>query len=88
MSHITLSQSSQSTVSGLPMFHQTMMSSTSKPIPVIIQICAAKVLSKLYAMTESSQLYIISKAGFGLYISLLFRSSDLKALSNRILTSV
>ncbi|CAN7009099.1 unnamed protein product, partial [Brassica oleracea var. botrytis] len=31
---ITLSQSSQSTVSGLPMFHQTMLSSTSKPIPV------------------------------------------------------
>lgn len=77
---ITLSQSSQSTDSGLPVFHQTMLSSTSKPIPVVaaitslisyfrnptIQICAAKVLSKLYAMAESSQLYIISKAGFGL----------------------
>ncbi|CAN6809816.1 unnamed protein product [Brassica oleracea] len=32
---ITLFQSSQSTVSGLPMFHQTMLSSTSKPIPVV-----------------------------------------------------
>ncbi|KAG2239471.1 hypothetical protein Bca52824_091717 [Brassica carinata] len=77
---ITLSQSSQSTDSGLPLFHQTLLSSTAKPIPVVaaitslisyfrnptIQVGAAKVLSKLFAMAESSQLYIISKAGFGL----------------------
>ncbi|KAF8083077.1 hypothetical protein N665_0792s0007 [Sinapis alba] len=77
---ITLSQSSQSTDSGFPVFHQTMLSSTAKPIPVVaaitslisyfrnptIQVGAAKVLTKLFAMAESSQLYIISKAGFGL----------------------
>lgn len=77
---ITLSQSSQSTNSGLPVFHQTLLSSTVKPIPVVaaitslisyfrnptIQVGAAKVLSKLFAMAESSQLCIISKSGFGL----------------------
>ncbi|CAH8305541.1 unnamed protein product [Eruca vesicaria subsp. sativa] len=77
---ITLSQFSQSTDSGLPVLHQTILSSTAKPVPVvaaitslisyfrnpIIQVGAAKVLSKLFAMAESSQLYIISKAGFGL----------------------
>ncbi|KFK30471.1 hypothetical protein AALP_AA7G265400 [Arabis alpina] len=68
---ITLSQSSESTQSGLPVFHQAMLSSTTKPIPVVaaitslisyssnptIQVGAAKVLSKLFAMAESSQLY-------------------------------
>jgi nuclear pore complex protein Nup188 len=57
-----------------------MLSSTTKPISVVaaitslisyfrnptIQVCAAQVLSKLFALAESSQLYIISNAGFGL----------------------
>jgi nuclear pore complex protein Nup188 len=61
-------------------FHQAMLSSTTKPISVVaaitslisyfrnptIQVCAAQVLSKLFALAESSQLYIISNAGFGL----------------------
>ncbi|VVB09622.1 unnamed protein product [Arabis nemorensis] len=72
---ITLSQFSESTQSGLPMFHQAMMSSTTKPIPVVaaitslisyfrnptIQVGAAKVLSKLFAMAESSQLYSLDE---------------------------
>ncbi|KAL0770433.1 hypothetical protein Bca101_035584 [Brassica carinata] len=57
---ITLSQSSQVNKSAIT----SLISYFRNPI---IHICAAKVLSKLYAMAESSQLYIISKAGFGLY---------------------
>ncbi|CAH8273756.1 unnamed protein product [Arabidopsis lyrata] len=78
--NVTLSQFSESTHSGLPVFHQAMLSSTTKPISVvaaitslisyfrnpIIQVYAAQVLSKLFALAESSQLYIISNAGFGL----------------------
>ncbi|KAL0675876.1 hypothetical protein Bca4012_003857 [Brassica carinata] len=67
---ITLFQSSQPS-------HAAITSLISYFRNPIIQICAAKVLSKLYAMAESSQLYIISKAGFGLYIYLLSRSSAL-----------
>ncbi|KAL1190225.1 hypothetical protein V5N11_016615 [Cardamine amara subsp. amara] len=77
---ITLSQYSESTYSGLPVFHQAMLSSTTKPIPVVaaitsmisyfsnptIQVGAAKVLSKLFALAEASQLNMISNAGFGL----------------------
>uniref|UniRef100_A0A1J3H018 Nucleoporin NUP188-like protein n=1 Tax=Noccaea caerulescens TaxID=107243 RepID=A0A1J3H018_NOCCA len=77
---ITLSQVSEITHSGLPVFHQAMLSSTTKPIPVVaaitslisyfsdptIQVGAAKVLSKLFSLAESSQLYTISNAGFGL----------------------
>ncbi|ESQ53118.1 hypothetical protein EUTSA_v10024188mg [Eutrema salsugineum] len=77
---ITLSQSSESTHSGLSVFHQAMLSSTTKPISVVaaitslisyfrnptIQLGAVKVLSKLFAMAESSQFYIKSNAGFGL----------------------
>ncbi|CAH2075851.1 unnamed protein product [Thlaspi arvense] len=77
---ITLSQSSESTHSGLSVFHQAILSSTTKPIPVVaaitsliscfrnptIQLGAVKVLSKLFAVAESSQLYTISNACFGL----------------------
>ncbi|CAN8276683.1 unnamed protein product [Cochlearia groenlandica] len=73
-----LFQSSESTQSGLSMFHQAMLSTTTKPIPVVaaftslisyfrnptIQLSAVKLLSKLFAMSESSQLYILSNAGF------------------------
>ncbi|XP_023634022.1 uncharacterized protein LOC17879317 isoform X2 [Capsella rubella] len=78
--NITLSQFSESTQSGLPVFHQAMLSSTTKPISVVaaitslisyfrnpkIQVSGAKVLSKLFTLAESSQLYMISSAGFGL----------------------
>ncbi|XP_010446392.1 PREDICTED: uncharacterized protein LOC104729180 isoform X1 [Camelina sativa] len=76
--NVTLSQFSESTHSALPVFHQAMLSSTTKPISVVaavtslisyfrnptIQVSAARVLSKLFALAESSQL--VSNAGFGL----------------------
>ncbi|KAG5402712.1 hypothetical protein IGI04_008831 [Brassica rapa subsp. trilocularis] len=37
--------------------------------------CSKPVDDKIMEIAKSSQLYIISKAGFGLYISLLFHSS-------------
>ncbi|XP_010555238.1 PREDICTED: uncharacterized protein LOC104824773 isoform X2 [Tarenaya hassleriana] len=93
---ITLSKFSENTQSGLPVFHQALLSSTTKPIPVVaavtslisyfrnpvIQVGAAKILSRLFTMAESSQLYPMSNACFGLDDKQIM---DLKSSIRRIL---
>ncbi|GAV84710.1 DUF3414 domain-containing protein [Cephalotus follicularis] len=78
--YIMLSKFSKDVPSSLSMFHQAVLSSTTKPIPVFaavvslisyfhnpaIQVGAARVLSMLLTIADNSQPYLLGHACFGL----------------------
>ncbi|XP_052191958.1 uncharacterized protein LOC127801127 isoform X2 [Diospyros lotus] len=77
---IMLSNPTQDTFPGLPVFHHAMLSPSTKPIPVAtamislisffrnpkIQVGAAKVLCMLFALTDCSEQYLFGNAYFDL----------------------
>ncbi|GLT30700.1 hypothetical protein SLA2020_054910 [Shorea laevis] len=78
--YVMLSKFSKDISLNLPIFHQALLSSTTKPIPVVvavislisyfrdpaIQLGAAKVLSMLLCMADYLQPYLFGNACFGL----------------------
>ncbi|XP_057475806.1 uncharacterized protein LOC130763817 [Actinidia eriantha] len=75
-----LSDLSNDILPSLPVFHQSVLSSATKPIPLVtalislmsyfrkptIQVGAAKVLSLLFVLADCSQTYVLGNACFGL----------------------
>ncbi|XP_021609697.1 uncharacterized protein LOC110613074 isoform X3 [Manihot esculenta] len=78
--YIMISKFSEDISPSVPVFHQAVLSSSTKPIPVVaavislisyslnsaLQVGAAKVLSKLLMMADNLQPYIASNVCFGL----------------------